>query len=41
MKIAIFIGSNSDYEVVKEALEIIKEFRDNINYCISSLAQGD
>jgi len=27
MKIAIFIGSNSDYEVVKEALEILKEFR--------------
>jgi phosphoribosylaminoimidazole carboxylase PurE protein len=26
MKIAIFIGSDSDYEVVKDALEILKEF---------------
>lgn len=26
MKIAIFIGSDSDYDVVKDALEILKEF---------------
>ncbi len=26
MKIAIFIGSDSDYEVVKDALKILKEF---------------
>lgn len=26
MKIAIFIGSDSDYEVAKDALEILKEF---------------
>lgn len=26
MKVAIFIGSDSDYEVVKEALDILKEF---------------
>ena len=26
MKVAVFIGSDSDYEVVKEALEILKEF---------------
>lgn len=27
MKIAIFIGSDSDYEVVKDALAILKEFK--------------
>ncbi len=27
MKVAIFIGSDSDYEVIKEALKILKEFR--------------
>lgn len=26
MKVAIFIGSDSDYDVVKDALEILKEF---------------
>lgn len=26
MKVAVFIGSDSDYDVVKEALEILKEF---------------
>ena len=26
MKIAIFIGSDSDYDVVKDALEVLKEF---------------
>lgn len=27
MKVAIFIGSDSDYEIIKEALKILKEFR--------------
>lgn len=27
MKVAIFIGSDSDYEVIKEALKILKKFR--------------
>jgi len=27
MKIAVFIGSDSDYEVIKDALEILKEFQ--------------
>lgn len=27
MKVAIFIGSDSDFEIVKEALEVLKEFR--------------
>lgn len=26
MRVAVFIGSDSDYEIVKEALEILKEF---------------
>ncbi len=27
MKVAVFIGSDSDFEVVKDALDILKEFR--------------
>ena len=27
MRIAVFIGSDSDYEVIKDALEILKEFQ--------------
>ena len=32
MKVAVFIGSDSDYEVVKEALDILKEF--NITFAL-------
>lgn len=36
MRIVIFIGSDSDYEVVKDALEILKEFQVSFNLEVTS-----
>jgi phosphoribosylaminoimidazole carboxylase PurE protein len=36
MKVAVFIGSDSDYEIAKEALEVLKEFEVSFFLGVSS-----